>query len=105
MKTIIEKAQKARREATLWQYAAWVLPFTALAIIGFEYWIGTETWYDITIIIITTTFFTVSVFWWWWAVRKFADLMDSMKQTNENFIEVKKSLRAIKEDLKDDSIR
>ena len=105
MKTIIEKATKARKEATLWQYAAWTLPFTALAILAFEYWIGLDTWYSISIIIICVTFFTVSVFWWWWAVRRFADLMDAMKQTDKNFTEVKQSLKSIKEDLKSDSLR
>lgn len=105
MKNIIEKATQARKEATLWQYAAWTLPFTALAILGFEYWIGLDTWYSITIIIISVTFFSISVLWWWWAVRKFADLMDSMKETDKNFTEVKQSLKSIREELKDDSFR
>lgn len=105
MKTIIEKATQARKEATWWQYAAWTLPFIGLAILGFEYWIGTETWYSVTIIIITVTFFSISVFWWWWAVRKFADLMDSMRQTDQNFKDIKNDLKSIKEELKDDSNR
>jgi len=105
MTEIIKKATQARKEATWWQYAAWTLPFTALAVLGFEYWIGLDTWYHRTLVSITVIFFTISVFWWWWAVRKFADLMESMKKTDENFNEVKENLRSIRNDLKDDSFR
>lgn len=105
MKNIKQKALQARKEATLWQYAAWTLPFVALAIIVLEYFIGIETWYHLTILIITIVFFTISVFWWWWAVSKFAMLMQAMNETNENFISVKENLKSIRDDIKDVSNR
>lgn len=104
---IVSEAKKAKKESSLWKYLGWTLPFTALAILGFEWYIGTDTLYDYTMIVITVVFFSISVFWWWWAVNKFAILMDSMKRTEENFQEVKVNLKEIKQEIKeiDDSTR
>ena len=105
MTNIFKEAIKARKEASWWQYAAWTLPFVAIAIIVFSYWIGTDTWIKISIVSITVTFFTVSVFWWWWAVRKFAVLLTAMNDTNKNFIAVKDGLKEIRDEIRNDSNR
>lgn len=104
---ITQEAKKAQKESSLWTYLGWTLPFTALAVLVFEWYFNAETLYSYTIIVITVVFFTISVFWWWWAVNKFSILMDSMKRTEDNFVEVKDSLKEIKKEIKeiDDSIR
>jgi uncharacterized membrane protein YqjE len=106
-KKIQQEAVKAQKEATMWSYLAWTLPFVALAILTVEWFIGSTTWYHYTIIAITAVFFTMSVIWWWWAVRKFVVVMESMKTTDDHFEEVKEDLKVIRKEISslDDSTR
>jgi hypothetical protein len=93
VKNLAKAVQKAKLEASLWAYAAWTLPFVALSILVFEYFIGSDDWIGITIIAITVTFFSISVFWWWWALNKFVVVINSMKETSERFDEIKTDLK------------
>ena len=93
LKKIVGKAQ---REASYWKYTAWTLPFVALAILGFEYWIGSIEWYQKTLIVITVTFFTTSVFWWWWAIHKIIVILEGMNKASENLEDIATQLQETK---------
>jgi len=98
MVTELTKALKeASQEASLWAYAAWTLPFVALAGIVFEHFVGLESLLHISIVIITTTFFSISVFWWWWALNKFVIVMAAHKENEQRFDEVIQHLKDAKE--------
>lgn len=87
-------------EAKLWSYAAWTLPFVALAVVVFEHYIG---WTDLkskTIITITVIFFSVSVYWWWWALNKFVSLLAVFQSNEQKFAEVSGELRRTQEELR-----
>jgi hypothetical protein len=101
MTNISEKATRAQKQAILWKYAARTLPFTALAALIFNYFIGHDQLINLAVLIITVTFFSISVFWWWWAVDNFVVLMNAMKRTDEHFTEVKEDLKGIKKELND----
>lgn len=100
--------KKTKQETKLWSYAAWTLPFVALALIVFEHFIGHDDWIRITLVFITTVFFSISVFWWWWALNKFAIIMSSMKSTEDRFHDViyeiretRKTIRELEDDVGD----
>jgi hypothetical protein len=89
----LDTANKAKTEARYWMWAAWTLPFVALAILVFEYYFGLESLYSKTLVIISVTFFTVSVFWWWWSINKIIVLLESFNRTEQHFQDVKHELR------------
>lgn len=94
--------KKILKEAKWWAYAAWTLPFIALAIlISFEYF-SLDNFYDIAVITIIITFISVSVFWWWWAIDAIKRMFVLMKNTEENFNEVKVAIKETKEILQND---
>jgi len=82
-----------KKEVSLWAYAAWTLPFVALAAVVMEHWFGVNTSIGLTIIVITVTFISVSVFWWWWALRKIFLITSAMKSNEDGFLEVITELR------------
>ena len=94
--------QQIIKQARWWAYAAWTLPFVALALlVGFEYF-NLDNLYDIIAITIIVVFFSVSVFWWWWAIDAIKKMFVLMKNTEENFNTVKETLKETKEILKND---
>jgi hypothetical protein len=92
--------EKTKREVTYWSYAAWSLPFAALALIIFSYFIGYETLLDKSLVLITTLFFGTSVFWWWWALHKLLYIIKSMEETAIHLGLVKKDITDVKEDIR-----
>lgn len=97
----VKKIHNAKKQASLWAYAAWTLPFLALGILIFEYFLG---WHDLvskTLTIIAVTFFSVSVFWWWWALNKIVILFEAMNKNETNFEEIKYELRETRKVLKE----
>lgn len=92
--------ERTADEAKLWSYAAWTLPFVALAIIVFEHYIGWTDLQSKTIITITVVFFSVSVWWWWWALNKFVSLLDAFQSNEKKFAEVSDELRRTQEELR-----
>jgi hypothetical protein len=101
VKNLTKAVQKAKKEASLWAYAAWTLPFAALALIVFEHFIGHADWIAVTIIVITTTFFSISVFWWWWALNKFVVVLQAMKENTDRFDDIKTDLKETRKLVQD----
>ena len=98
-KKLAKATQQAAKEASLWAYAAWTLPFVALAAIVFEHFIGWENFYNKTIIIIAVTFFSISVFWWWWALNKFVIVISAMRDTEKSFEDIKDELKLTRQEF------
>lgn len=101
MRKYVEATKKAAREAKWWAYAAWTLPFTALALIIFGHYVDSDNAYATIILLITTVFFSISVFWWWWALNKFVVLLKSFKRAEEHFEEIKDELKKTRETIRD----
>lgn len=104
---LTKSVRQAAQEARYWAYAAWTLPFVALALIVFEHYIGHDDWISITLVGITTTFFSVSVYWWWWALNKVVTVMAAMKANDERFEDVIHEIKQTRQVLReiDDSNR
>jgi len=96
------QSKKTETQVRLWKYAAWTLPFVALAAIVFSNFVGIETMFDKTIVIISSSFFAVAVFWWWWALHKLLDIVKVLDATARSLQWVKNSIGSIRKDLRDD---
>lgn len=84
-----------------WKQAATILAFTALGLIVFGYWIGTETTLKAIIVIVCSVFFSISVVWWYWALSQialFAQYIDSLKKVIND---LKRDLKTIRKNLED----
>jgi len=103
---LLKTIKNTSHEVRLWSYAAWTLPFFAIALIVFEHFIGVQDWISVTLVVITTIFFSTSVFWWWWALNKVIIIMAAMKANEERFgdviHEMKQTREVMKELLKED---
>jgi hypothetical protein len=88
-------AKQTAKEVKWWSYAAWTLPFVALAAIVFEFYIGHDDWIAKTIWATTVVFFSISVYWWW-AIHKFRDVYQAMVDNQERFNEVKEELKKVR---------
>lgn len=89
--------KKTEKEAQYWRYAAWTLPFVALAILIGEKLLGFDT--APTSIVIAVTFVATSVFWWWWAISKIAYMIKCSHRVESNFEAIKNELSEIKKDV------
>jgi len=96
-----EKAKKIIIETKLWAFAAWTVPFVALAALFFFELVGWDDLYKQSIIAGGLIFFTVSVFWWWWAIAKVSQLAKMFIDTREKFQDIKTNLKDIHKDYKD----
>lgn len=96
-----KKTKSTETQVRLWKYAAWTLPFVALAAIVFSSFTGIDTLVDKIIVIISSAFFAVAVFWWWWALHKLLDIVKIMDATARSLQWVRDSIGSIKRDLKD----
>jgi len=97
-----KKTRSTETQVRLWKYAAWTLPFVALAAIVFSSFVGIESLFDKTIVIVSSTFFAIAVFWWWWALHKLLDIVKVLDATARSLQWVKNSIGSIRKDLKDD---
>lgn len=93
---------KKESQAQWWKYAAWTLPFVALAILISLDFLNLDKLYHIASLVIIITFFSVSVLWWWWAIDAIRQMFIIMKRTEQNFEEVKRSLKETRKVSKDD---
>ena len=82
-----------------WAYAAWTIPFVALAGIFFVDMIGWSEGFHRAVVIGGITFFTVAVYWWWWAIFKLARLSTLLLNTAEELKTIGTELRKISQDL------
>lgn len=87
------------KQSKWWKYAAATLPFSALAILVFEYFLGWSELYAKTLIIISTAFFTVSVIWWWWAIDKLLHIIQTAKKTESNLNKVKDEIHSLRKQI------
>ena len=97
-----KKTQATETQVRLWKYAAWTLPFVALAAIVFSSFVGIDSLFDKTIVIVSSTFFAIAVFWWWWALHKLLDVVKVLDATARSLRWVKDSIGSIRKDLRDD---
>lgn len=93
--------KKTSQEVKWWAYAAWTLPFVALAGLGFLHFFGWETLYAQSIVVGAVIFFSVSVFWWWWALFKIKTLVDILDRVSQKFESVKENISFIRKDIQD----
>jgi len=91
--------KNTEKQARWWKYAAWTLPFVALAILIGEELLGFDT--APTSLIIVVTFIATSVFWWWWAISKIVYMIKCSHKMESNFEELKDELKEIKKDVGD----
>jgi len=89
----------SKRQIELWKKAATLGAFTALGLVVFSYWIGTETLIKCIMVLVCSVFLAVAIVWWYWALNQislFAKYMQSLKETIQ---ELKKDLKDIRKDL------
>ena len=97
-----KSASNTAKQVKWWSYAAWTLPFVALAAISFEHYIGDVSMMHRVIWITTTIFFSTSVFWWWWAINKFKEISQRLLESEERFAEIKKELKVAQDIIRED---
>lgn len=100
VKSIAKALELTVKETMYWRWAAWTLPFVALALVVTEYLLGWDSALQKTVISIVVIFFGVSVYWWWWALTRIILLLSALKKTEESFEEIKHELRLTREELK-----
>jgi hypothetical protein len=96
-----KELKETARQAQWWLYAAWTLPFTALAGIFFFYFMGWQTAFEKAMIIGAVIFFTIAVYWWFWAVFKIKLLANTIARASKGFAEIKDMIRDVRDNLKD----
>lgn len=93
-------AEQTKRQTRWWSYAAWTLPFVALAILTVEEYLGLDEFHRKILGSVLVIFFSASVFWWWWALHKIKYIIESLRNTDKNFEEVKQEIRQTRQVLK-----
>lgn len=87
-------------QSKLWKYFAWSMPILWLATEFLFYILGWEQLANKLIIIGGVFFFVVSVIWWWWAVDTIRLFAEAMQRTSDNFLDIKRELRKVRDDIK-----
>ena len=88
-----------KKQIDWWKTSATVLAFTALGLILFTYWIGTETWFNCVIILISSVGFAVGVVWWYWALNQIAAFANYIASLKEVVRELKEDLKNFRKDI------
>lgn len=91
--------EKVDQEVKDWKKIATVGAFSGLALLGFSYWIGTDTVYECVMVLVTTVFFVGAVIWWYWALSKIAMFSTYMSKLSDTLNELSKSIKDIRKDL------
>jgi len=91
----MENSKAIRR----WQTAATVAAFTALGLIIFNYWIGTETVLKCVMVLICSVMFSVGVVWWYWALNQIALFAKYINNLKVIIQDLKKDLKDLKKDI------
>lgn len=100
-KNFSEILKETKKQVRWWAYAAWTMPFVALALLGAEEFLGYNDVFRKTLIAIGVTFFSVSVFWWWWAIFKIRDMVEGLNRTINSLTEVKEEIVKTRKVLED----
>ena len=90
--------QKTDNEISVWQIAGRTAPFAGLALIILCAFFA-KTYLTHVAVIVIMMWVIVSVAWWWWAIAKIARIAQMFFDTTVKFEEVKKELKALKEDV------
>jgi len=91
-KTFRQILIETKHQVRWWSYAAWTLPFVALALIGIDEFFQYNDMLRRTLVAAGLTFFCVCVFWWWWAIFKIRDIVQGFSNTIESLSEVKEEI-------------
>jgi len=97
---IRKNSEKTKKEVRWWRYAAWSLPFVALAGLIFFNLLGWDSAFEKALVIGSTIMFGISVFWWWWAIYKIFNFADMMGKTADRIDSIKKEFNNLKDSLK-----
>lgn len=91
--------QRAIFQSALWKYLAWSFPIIWLSVEFLLYMLGFESLTNKFLVIGGIVFFIISVLWWWWAVDTIRLFAEAMQRTSDNFNDIKKELRKVREDI------
>lgn len=91
--------ERAIFQSKIWKYFAWSMPLIWLASEFLLYALGMDQLANKLIIIGGLFFFIISVIWWWWAVDTIRLFAEAMQRTSNNFQEIKRELRKVREDI------
>lgn len=91
--------ERAIFQSKIWKYFAWSVPLIWLAAEFLLYALGMDQLANKLIIIGGLFFFIISVIWWWWAVDTIRLFAEAMQRTSNNFQEIKRELRKVRDDL------
>jgi len=99
LKNFKKSMDQIKKETVWWTYAAWTLPFTALAVLFFTWFIGTSEFYRTILTTISVIFFTISVLWWWWALYKIKNIYISLVNNEDKLDLLRKEISNLRETL------
>ena len=88
-----------KKQIENWKKAATIGAFTALGLIIFSYWIGTETWIKCIMVLVCSVFFSAAIIWWYWALNQIAIFAKYIQSLKEVIRELKKDLKDIRKDI------
>lgn len=91
---------KVDKQSQWWKYAAGTIPFVCSAILVLLDFIGWQNLHNKVVFVILITFFATGVLWWWWAVDKIVFLTNTLMSTEKEFLNLKKEINSIQEDIK-----
>jgi len=97
---IKKRAEETQKEVRWWSFAAWTMPFIALAGLFFFNILGWESAFDKALVIGAVTMFSIGVFWWWWAIHKIFNFADMLGKTADRMKVIAKEFSNIKKDMK-----
>ena len=92
--------EKTKRQVKYWQYAAWSLPFLALALLAVTHFVGLSSIYSILIAVIVCSFFFASVFWWWWTLDKILIILKAFEETGKSLGWIQKDIADTKHEIR-----
>jgi CHASE2 domain-containing sensor protein len=88
-----------KKEIKRWQAAATISAFTALGLIIFSFWIGTETWIKCVMVLVCSVFLSVAIIWWYWALNQISMFAKYIQSLKDIIRELKEDLEDIKKDI------
>lgn len=90
---------KTQKQIELWKKLATIGAFTALGILLFGFWIGTETIIKCMIVLISSVMFSCAVVWWYWALNQIGLFAKYIASLKDLIRELKEDLKRIRKDL------
>lgn len=92
---------KIDKQVKIWKWLASILPLTALAVISLVHFLGTDTYFKITVIVIVAGLSVTSFAWWWWAIDKIRAWFKLIGETQSALTEIKNDIKEVKKDVSD----